>query len=126
MWHFGWITWGWTYHENFPCIVQCFARYGTPQWLEVGIFVFVNISLIVVTALFLRALITPTSDYDRWFIRVNQAFIAGLVVWYGFYMGDQIVFRWDLEENHLATGGVTFISYLALHILPNRLPESKT
>jgi hypothetical protein len=75
----------------------------------------------------LRAvIINPTRDYDRWFVRVNQAFIASLVMWFGFYIGDEIVFRWDLSENHASQGIVAFAAYLAMYILPNQLPMGKS
>ena len=56
---------------------------------------------------------------DKWYTNVNMAFIFSMVYWMLFFLADQIVMNYDLEQNHMVQGGFELLSYLAIHLLPD-------
>ncbi|MCP4319102.1 MAG: hypothetical protein GY789_24695 [Hyphomicrobiales bacterium] len=81
------------------------APYDPPGWLPplhyAGIILWSSAS----TLFFLAAAGTPLKPRERWLRRVNTAFIVSLCLWLAFFLTDQIVLKFDLEQNHMVQGG---------------------
>ena len=56
---------------------------------------------------------------QSWRERVNAAFIISLGLWFAFFISDQVVMMFDLEQNHMVQGGFQLLTFMAIHFLPD-------
>lgn len=117
---FGWLQLRW-HAENYPFLVTTLSKYGLPEWVSLVCYVGIILWMIGLTILFWRAAITPYAQRATWLSRVNLAFTVGLGLWFAFYLADQLVLDFSLEQNHMVQGNAMFISFIALYVLPDRL-----
>lgn len=54
--------------------------------------------------------------------RVNLAFIFSLSFWLLFFLADQLIMNFDLEENHMVQGGFELLCYMLINIVPDNKP----
>lgn len=109
----------WLDASNYPGLVKSLAPYSVPAWLPPILFVGIITWSFLSTVLFVVAAITPLQPEPRWRTRVNTAFIVSLSLWLAFFIADQIVMKFDLEENHMVQGGFQLLSFMAIHLLPD-------
>lgn len=92
--------------------------YNVPSKLPCFLFALILFCLFISTALFLWASLGLRHGQEIWMPRVESAFIFSLVFWFAFFIADQIVMKYDLEENHMVQGGFELLTFLSLYLLP--------
>ncbi len=118
--HIGLVKGSWAPDANFPFLVKSLQMYHVP--ISVCVILYVGIvfmSLLSCIFWINAALITPTRNYTKWFDRANLAFIVSISYWLIFFIMDQLIMNFDLEQNHMVQGGFELLCYLAIHLLPN-------
>ncbi len=107
----------WTPNNNYPYLVKCLQMYPLPDWvpglLYVGIIFCSGISAYV----FCWASSALGKSSTVWMSRARTAFIITMIYWCAFFLADQMVMQFDLEQNHMVQGGFELLSFLALYIL---------
>ncbi len=114
----GVVTTVWLAGTNYPFLVQTLNPFGVSDWLPPLLFVGIITWSFLSTILFAIAAITPMHPASRWRARVNSAFIVSLGLWLAFFLADQIVMKFDLEQNHMVQGGFQLLCFFAIHLLP--------
>lgn len=109
----------WLSSTNYQFMLQTLAPFGAPHWLSAVFFIGIIAWSGTSTVLLARAALTPMQPQSRWKQRVNAGFIVSLGLWFAFYLADQVVMKFDLEENHMVQGGFQFLCFMALHLLPD-------
>lgn len=113
----GWFKLSWL-SVNYPFLLTTLAKYGVPTIFAIVFYVGIILCLLIITILFWQVLLTPV-HHSQWQTRVDRAFIVSLSLCFAFYLADQLVLDFTLEQNHMVQGSMLFISYLAFYILPN-------
>ena len=106
-------------HSNYPALVTSLAQYDSPNWLPAVFFVGIIAWSLLSALAFIFAALTPAQPSQRWRERVNAAFIISLGLWFAFFISDQVVMMFDLEQNHMVQGGFQLLTSMAIHFLPD-------
>jgi hypothetical protein len=109
----------WVPHSNYPALVTSLAQYDAPSWLPSLFFVGIIAWSLLSALAFVVAALTPRQPSQRWRERVNAAFIISLGLWFAFFISDQVVMMFDLEQNHMVQGGFQLLTFMAIHFLPD-------
>lgn len=109
----------WLPYSNYPDLVSSLAPYGVPAWLPAILFVGILAWSLLSTVLLVLAATTPLQPEARWRRRVDAAFIVSLGLWLAFFIADQVVMKFGLEENHMVQGGLQLLCFLAIRLLPD-------
>lgn len=109
----------WAPNTNYPFLVKSLAMYSVPEWVPAVSFIGIIIWLLLCTILFIRASCALTKPLSIWLPKAEMAFIVSLSFWFALYLADQLVMQFDLEENHMVQGGLMFLTFLSLYILPD-------
>ncbi len=118
--HLGIIHASWAPDGNYPFLVQSLKMYNAPTWIPAFLYICIIIFSGISFLLFLRACCCKfTQDPKGWLKKTNQAFIFSTGYWMLFFLADQIVMKFDLEQNHMVQGGFGLLCYLAIHLLPD-------
>lgn len=95
--------------------------YSPPVWLAPIFFLGIIFWSLVSTLAFIYASLQmffhglkPAMKY------IELAFIISLSYWLAFFLADQLVMKFDLEENHMVQGGFQLLTFLALYCLPGK------
>ena len=113
----GLITANWLPHTSYPTLVEGLASYSAPGWLAPFLFVGIICWSFLSAVLLTVAALTPIQPWPRWQRRVDSAFIVSLSLWLAFFLADQIIMKFGLEENHMVQGGFQLLCLLAIHLL---------
>lgn len=116
--HLGLINASWAPDTNYPFLVSTLKMYQVPSWLPPSLFIGIIIWSLVSTLAFLWACFALGKTRAVWMRRAEIAFIISLSLWLAFFLADQIVMKFNEEENHMVQGGFQLLSYLALYLLP--------
>jgi hypothetical protein len=116
--HLGWLKATWAPDTNYPFLVQTLQMYPIPYWLPPILFIGICLWAFLSAVLFCWASLGLNYKKEIWLYRAQCAFIVSLCFWLAFFIADQIVMKFDLEENHMVQGGFELLSYLALYLLP--------
>jgi hypothetical protein len=119
----GVITAAWLPHTNYPFLAKSLAPYDAPVWLPPVLFAGIVLWSFLSTVLFTVAMCTPRQPEMRWRHRVDTAFIVSLGLWLAFFIADQVVMKFDLEENHMVQGGFELLCLMAIRLLPDNPSE---
>ncbi|MCC2624401.1 MAG: Uncharacterized protein K0R14_274 [Burkholderiales bacterium] len=110
----------WAPDVNYPFLVQSLQMYNVYTWVPAFFYIGIIILSGICFLLFFRA---SCYKYNKkkadWLKHVNIAFIVSTVYWLLFFLADQVVMKFDLEENHMVQGGFSLLCYLAIYILPD-------
>lgn len=110
----------WAQDSNYQFLVQSLQIYNIPSWINACLFTGIIILSGISFVLFLRAsCYRHIQDKSSWLKKVNLAFIVSTSYWLIFFLADQVVMKYDLEENHMVQGGFGLLCYLAIHLLPD-------
>ena len=109
----------WLSHTNYPALVAATAPYHPPGWLAPLLFAGIIAWSFLATVFYIIAAATPYHMRDTWRRRVDNAFIVSLGLWLAFFIADQIVFKFALEQNHMVQGAFQLLTWLALYVLPD-------
>lgn len=116
--HLGLLNATWAPDSNFPFLVSSLEMYYAPLWLVTSLFIGIILWSLLSTLSFLWASWAIFCGRVDWMRRAEVAFIISLSYWMAFFLADQIVMKFDLEENHMVQGGFQFLTFLALYLLP--------
>jgi hypothetical protein len=116
--HVGWLSASWAPDLNYPFLADSLKIYHVPDWLTASLFVGILAWSLVSTLVFCWASMAVVANKKIWMYRAKIAFIISLTYWLAFFLSDQLVMKFDLEENHMVQGGFQLLSYLALYLLP--------
>lgn len=120
--HLGWLHASFAPDTNYPGLVKALAMYHSPSWLTVSFFIGILVWSAVSSAAFIWATLALSQHKAIWFHRAKIAFIISLTYWLAFFLADQMVMKFDLEENHMVQGGFQLLSFLTLYLLPDHEP----
>ncbi|KTD23879.1 Uncharacterised protein [Legionella lansingensis] len=117
--HAGLLTKSWAQDLNYPFLVQSLKIYPIPDWLPVLLFLGILLWSFVATIAFFWACMSLHKNSAIWMKRADIAFVISITYWLAFFLSDQIVMKFDLEENHMVQGGFQLLTYLTLYLLPS-------
>lgn len=110
----------WAPDLNYPFLVNSLKMYDVPAWIPPALFIGILIWSLLSTLVFLWASVgVITKNPKIWMKRVQVAFIISLTYWLALFIADQIVMKYDLEQNHMVQGGFQLLTFLAFYWLPN-------
>ncbi len=115
--HYGWLHATWAPDTNFPFLVKSLAMYHPPAWLPALFFFGILLWSAVSTLAFIWTSFAIHKERSVWLRRAQTAFIISLTFWLAFFLADQIVMQFNLEENHMVQGGFELLTYFALYLL---------
>lgn len=118
--HLGFLHASWAPDGNYLFLKESLAIYPLPHGTSPALFIVIIINSLVSATLFFWASFALTQEKKLWMKRANNAFIFSLVFWLLFFLADQLVMKFDLEENHMVQGGFELLCYFALYILPEK------
>ncbi len=113
----GWLHATWAPNDNVPYLVKCLQMYHAPLWFSSMLYVCILLFSTLSAAIFCWAACALNQEKSIWMRRARIAFIITLTYWMLFFLADQVVMQFDLEQNHMVQGGFELLSYLALYIL---------
>lgn len=116
--HLGMLHSTWAPDSNYPFLVESLKMYNVPQWIPATFFVLILLWSLASTVVFCWASLALNSNKTIWMHRARIAFIVSLSYWLAFFLADQMVMKFDLEENHMVQGGFQLLCFFALYILP--------
>ena len=122
--HMGYLNVSWAPDTNYPGLVQSLEMYHVPNWLPIFLFIGILLWSLLSTALFTWASMGLVYNHKIWMQRAKYAFIVSLTYWLAFYIADQAVMKYDLEQNHMVQGGFQLLTFLALYLLPDNCQSS--
>ncbi|GAB4223243.1 MAG: hypothetical protein Tsb005_17660 [Gammaproteobacteria bacterium] len=118
--HLGWLHRAWAPDTNFPFLLASLGIYDISATTAGLLFVGIILWSAICTLTFVRASLNLSKPYAIWLRYAEMAFIVSLLYWFAFFIADQLVMKYDLEQNHMVQGGFQLLSYLALYVLPNK------
>lgn len=121
--HLGILKTSWAPDTNYPLLADSLKMYQVAYWVPPLFFLAIITWSFFSAAAFCWASIGLLKPMQVWMPRVQVAFIISLTYWLAFFIADQIVMQFDLEENHMVQGGFQFMTYLALYLLPETKPN---
>ncbi len=116
--HLGQLQATWAPDTNYPNLVSSLQIYAIPAWLPPLFFIGIILWLALSSLTFLWATISLGRDKTVWLARARTAYIISLLLWMVFFLADQMIFKFDLEENHMVQAGFEFLCFLSLYLLP--------
>lgn len=117
--HLGYLHATWAPDANYPYLVETLKMYQPPVWLAPLFFSCIVIGLSVSSGAFVWACFGLRAAPSVWMRRASIAFILSLTLWLGFFIADQLIMKFELEENHMVQGGFQLLCFLALYLLPS-------
>ena len=117
--HFNGLKASWAPDLNYPFLAKSLAMYHVPGWVVTVLFIGIILWSLVSMLAFYWASFSLRRSPAIWMARARVAFIISLSFWMAFFLADQLVMNFDLEQNHMVQGGFQFLSFLALYILPS-------
>lgn len=116
--HFGQLTASWAPDTNYPFLADSLKMYNVPEWLVTTLFAGIILWSLIATLTFCWASLGLHKSHAVWMRRAQVAFIVSLTYWLAFFLADQLVMKFDLEENHMVQGGFQLLTFLGLYLLP--------
>lgn len=117
--HLGWLQATWAPDTNYPFLAKSLEMYHAPTWLVDVFFSGIIFWSLLSTLAFVWATLALNQTQEVWMARARVAFVISLTFWLAFFLADQVVMKFDLEENHMVQGGFQLLTFLALFILPD-------
>lgn len=117
--HIGILHASWAPDTNYPFLVESLKMYPLPTWIPPFLFLIIILWSLLSAALFMWASIGLRQASSIWKARAQRAFIISLTYWLAFFVADQLVMKFDVEQNHMVQGGFQLLTFLALYLLPN-------
>ena len=117
--HLGYIQATWAPDGNYPVLVRSLQMYHVPDWFPVLCFAAIILWLVASTYSFGVASFALAKSKTQWMPLAERAFVISLSFWLAFFLCDQLIMDFNLEENHMVQGGFQLLTYLALHVIPD-------
>lgn len=116
--HIGWLEATWAPDVNYPFLEKCLEMYQVASWVPAVLFLGIIVWSLAAMLAFIWAALGLRASSAVWMRRAEVAFIISLSWWMAFFLADQLVMNFDLEENHMVQGGFMLLTYLAMYRLP--------
>lgn len=117
--HIGWLTASWAPDTNYPFLAKSLAMYHAPPWLVAMLFIGIIVWSLISSGAFVWACLALHQPKPIWLKRANKAFTISLCYWLAFFLADQLVMNFELEQNHMVQGGFQLLTLMALYLLPD-------
>lgn len=118
--HYGLLNKSWAPDINYPFLLASLEMYKAPEWVTQVAFIGILSLSFLSTLAFCWASAGLHREEHYWLPRADLAFIVSLSFWMAFFIADQLVMKFDLEENHMVQGGFQLLTYLSLYLLPSQ------
>lgn len=119
--HLGLLTATWAPDTNYPFLVSSLKMYHLPTLFPTIFFIGIIAWSLIASLAFVYASIKMfTLDVKVAMKYIEIAFILSLTYWLAFFIADQFVMKFDLEENHMVQGGFQLLTFIALYCLPGK------
>jgi hypothetical protein len=114
------IPWTWKFaSHNFQAVVLALAEYEAPSWISKALFSGILLWQLITAFLFGWATVASLEHFSlRWEL-INAAFAAGLALWAGFMLADELCKQYDPERGHVLFFIAQLSTLVALHLLPS-------
>ena len=116
--HFGYLHATWAPDTNYPFLEKSLQMYNPPAALILILFIAIILWSFISTLFFLWASLGLMQNQLVWMKRARNAFIISLSYWLAFFLADQLIMNFELEQNHMVQGGFQLLTFLALYLLP--------
>ena len=116
--HLGILKASWAPDSNYPFLVSTLKMYQVPSVIPFIFFILILTWSLISTLVFFWASFALSQPREVWIARTRTAYIISLSFWLAFFLADQLVMKFDLEENHMVQGGFELLTFFALYILP--------
>ncbi|MDP1604492.1 MAG: hypothetical protein Q8M03_14645 [Legionella sp.] len=117
--HNGLLQKSWAPNTNYPFLVDSLKMYNAPEWLPQFLFGGIILWLLLSTLAFCWATASLAQQKEKWMKRADIAFTISLGLWLAFIIGDQLIMKFTLEENHMVQAGFQLLTYLMLYLIPS-------
>ncbi|WED42419.1 hypothetical protein [Legionella cardiaca] len=117
--HTGLLIKSWAKDTNYPFLVESLKMYSPPDWLHPILFAGILFISLLSTLAFIWACMGLNKKNAVWMRRADIAFIISICYWLLFFLADQMIMNFELEENHMVQGGFQLLCYLTLYLLPS-------
>ena len=117
--HNGLLQKSWAPNTNYPFLVDSLKMYNAPEWLPQFLFGGIIVWLLLSTLAFCWAATSLAQEKEKWMRRADIAFTISLGLWLAFIIGDQLIMKFTLEENHMVQAGFQLLTYLMLYLIPS-------
>lgn len=121
--HLKLLNYSWAQDQNYPFLVQSLMMYNPPIWLPPFLFAGIILWSLIITLCFCWASLSLYCSSNSWKTRANYAFIISLTYWFAFFIADQFVMNFELEQNHMVQGGFQLLTFLVLYLLPDHINQ---
>ncbi|CEK11351.1 hypothetical protein [Legionella hackeliae] len=118
--HYGVLKKSWAPDLNYPFLAASLKMYNTPEWVAQLAFLGIIFWSFLSSVAFCWASACLHREERYWLRRADIAFIISLGYWMAFFIADQLVMKFDLEENHMVQGGFQLLTFLSLYLLPSQ------
>ena len=109
--HASWIT-----DANYPMLVKSLQLYPLLPSLASLLFVLIIAWSLLASLVFWRVVFTSYQNSTLWRYRMKIAFFISLELWLAFFLSDQVIMNFDLEQNHMIQGGFSIINFTLSNI----------
>jgi hypothetical protein len=116
--HLGWLHMSWAPDTNYPFLVESLKMYNVPSLVPFIFFILILAFSFLSAVSFFWASFALNQPREIWIARARTAYIISLTFWLAFFIADQLVMKFDLEENHMVQGGFELLTFFALYLLP--------
>ncbi len=117
--HLNWLKASWAPDVNYLFLVESLKMYSLPEWVPGFLYLGIVLWSCVASLLFGWASLSLNNTTEVWMNRAKIAFMVSLCYWLVFFLADQLVMKFDLEQNHMVQGGFQLLTFLSLYVLPN-------
>lgn len=117
--HLGYLQAAWAPDSNYPFLVDSLKMYNAPGWLITFFFIGILLWSLLSALAFCWASLALGKSPAIWMSRARAAFIISLSFWLAFFLADQLIMKFDLEENHMVQGGFELLCFLTMYLLPS-------
>ncbi|WP_133129757.1 hypothetical protein [Legionella yabuuchiae] len=118
--HIHWLSKPWAPDLNYPFLLKSLNIYSLPSWLPPIFYAGIIIWSSLIALLFLQAscsLIKPTAVWHK---KAERAFLVSITFWLAFFLADQLIMNYDLEQNHMVQGSFQLLTFFCLNWPANK------
>lgn len=122
--HNGWLNQSWAPDTNYPFLVDSLKMYQVSPWVPQLCFAGIIMGSLFATLAFLWTVFALNKPFEVWIKRANVAFVISMCFWFAFFLADQLVMKFDLEENHMVQGEFLLLTYCVLYFFSDNVKDS--
>jgi hypothetical protein len=107
----GVLTAPWAYAENYHFLVKSLQMYSPPNWLPVVFLCAILSCLTLITLIFARACYLQCRKSAQWVVWTVYGFVASQGLWMLFFLADQLILNFSLEQNHMVQASFQLLCF---------------